>query len=84
MHTLDYIDRTMIVSRTETGIQLTFSVQEYEKFDENIALLRLDLGGFQEWYNRRGEHEKEDALEDSQNLIDILMRLLGNKIILDS
>jgi hypothetical protein len=41
--TLDYIDRSMLCSRTETGMRLTFSVDEYSKFDENIGLLRIDL-----------------------------------------
>ena len=83
MHTLNYIDRT-IVSRTQAGIRLTFSVREYDMFGENIGLLRLDVTGFQEWYNSRGEYQKENDLENLQRLIDIFMRLLGNRIILDS
>ena len=84
LYTLEYIDRTMIATRTASGIQLTFSVQEYEKFNDNISFLRFDLSGFQEWHHDRGEYEKEDAFENAQNLVDIFMRLLGNKRVLDS
>ena len=84
LQTLDYIDTAMIVVRSETGFQLIFSVQEFEKFNCNIGYLRMDLLGFQEWYHSRGEYENENALEASQDLIDIFMRLLGNKVILDS
>jgi hypothetical protein len=61
IHTLDYIDRSMVCSRTEAGMRLTFSVDEFDKFDENIGLLSIDLYGFQEWYNHTGEWEKADA-----------------------
>jgi hypothetical protein len=44
----------------------------------------MDLSGFQEWYHCRGEYEKEKAFEAAQDLIDIFIRLLGNKLILDS
>jgi hypothetical protein len=84
IHTLDYIDRTMVCSRTETGMRLTFSVDEYDKFDENIGLLRIVLNNFQEWHNHRGEYERANALENLQNLIDVFMSLLGIHIILDS
>jgi hypothetical protein len=84
IHTLYYIDRTMVCSRTETGMRLTFSVDEYDKFDENIGLLRIYLNNFQEWRNHRGEYEKANALENLQDLIDVFMRLLGNHMILDS
>jgi hypothetical protein len=84
IHTLDYVDRTMVCSRTETGMRLTFSVDEYDKLDENIGLLRIVLNNFQERHNHRGEYEKANALENLQNLIDVFMSLLGNHIILDS
>jgi len=84
VHTLDYIDRTMVCSRTETGMRLTFIIDEYDKFNENIGLLRMDLCGFQEFYNHRGEYEKEDDLENIEELIDIFVRLLGNRMIVDS
>jgi hypothetical protein len=83
IQTLDYIDRAMIVIRREGGFQLFFNVEEFERFDSNIGFLRMDLCGFQEWYHSRGEYEKENALEAAQDLIDISIRLLGNKIILD-
>lgn len=81
IHTLDYIDHTMFITRTAAGLQLTFGVQEYEKFDNNLGFLRYDLDGFQEWYNSKGEYEKVDALENIHKLIDIFIPLLGNKII---
>ena len=84
IRSLEYIDRTVIVTRAGAGIQLTFSVKEYTKFNDNIGFLRLDLCGFQEGYNYRGEHEKANTLEDAQDLIDIFIRLLGNKITLDA
>lgn len=77
IQTLDYIDSAMIVTRTETGFQLIFSVQEFDKFNLNIGYLRDDLIGFQEWYVSRGECKKSDALEASQDLIDIFFRLMG-------
>ena len=84
VHTLDYIDHTMVCYRTETGMRLTFIIDEYNKFNENIGLLRLDLSGFQQFHNHRGEYEKEDTLENIQDLVDVFIRLLGNRIILDS
>lgn len=84
VHALDYIDRTMVCSRTETGMRLTFIIDEYDKFNENIGLLRMDLCGFQEFHNHRGEYEKEDALENIEDLIDVFVRLLGNRMIVDS
>jgi hypothetical protein len=84
IHTLDYVDRSMLCSRTETGMRLTFSIDEYAKFDENIRLLRIDLNYWQEWYHDRGEYEKKDGLENLQDLIDVFSRLLGNRTILDS
>ena len=74
----------MVVSRTKGGFQLFLNVEEFERFDNNIGFLRMDLCGFQEWCHSRGEYEKENALEASQDLIDIFMRLLGYKRILDS
>jgi hypothetical protein len=59
----------MIARRTEAGIE---------------SFLRFDLSGFQEWHHDRGEYEKEDAFENAQDLVDIFMRLLGNKRVLDS
>jgi hypothetical protein len=82
--TLDYIDRSMLCSRTETGMRLTFSVDKFDKFNDNIALLSIDLFGFQAWHVHTGECEKADALENLHCLTDIFMRLLGNRMILDS
>jgi hypothetical protein len=62
IHTLDYVDRTMVCFRTETGMRLTFIIDEYDKFNENIGLLRMDLFDFQEFCNQRGEYGKENAL----------------------
>ena len=84
IQTLDYIDRAMIVTRRDGGFQLIFDVEEFEKFDQNIGLLRMDLMGFQEWYHSRGEYEKGNAFEAARDLIDIFFRLLGGKEILDS
>lgn len=84
IHTLDYVDRSMLWSRTETGMRLTFSIDEYDKFDDNRALLRIDLNYWQECYHDRGEYEKKDGLENLQDLIDVFSRLLGNRRILDS
>jgi hypothetical protein len=74
----------MVVTPTEAGIMLTFSADDYERFNTNVGLLRFDVSGFQEWHYHKGEHEKVNAFEHSQNLIDIFVRLLGNKIILNS
>jgi hypothetical protein len=82
--TLEYIDHTMIVTPVATNIQLTFSVEGYERFNNNIGFLRFDLSGFQEWHHERREYEKADAFGNAQNLIDIFIRLLGNNRILDS
>jgi hypothetical protein len=84
IQSLEYIDRTVIVTRAGAGIQLTFSVKKYTKFNDNIGFLRLDLCGFQEAYHYEGEHEKANALEAAQDLIDIFIRLLGDKITLDA
>ena len=62
----------MLCSRTETGMRLTFSIDEYAKFDENIRLLRIDLNYWQEWYHDRGEYEKNLPLRLKQG------RLLGS------
>jgi hypothetical protein len=74
----------MIIARTKTGFQLTLNAQAFDKFNDNIGYLSLDLFRFQEWYEHKGEYEKEKALEASQDLIDIFIRLLGNTIISDS
>src|SRR5262249_4047823 len=84
IETLNYIDSGMIVGRAKGGFQLILDVEEFEKFDNNIGFLRMDLCGFQEWYHCRGEYEKEKALEAAQDVIDIFVRLLGNKLILAS
>jgi hypothetical protein len=83
IQSLDYIDRA-IATRTEAGIQLTLNAQEFDKFDESIGFLSIDLYGFQEWYHRSGEREKEKAIDAVQDLTDIFFRLLGYKQILDS
>jgi hypothetical protein len=44
IQSLDYIDR-LIATRTEAGIQLTLNVQEFDKFDQNMGLLSMDLFG---------------------------------------
>jgi hypothetical protein len=82
--TLDYVDRSMLCSRTATGLRLTFNIEEYAKFDENLELLRIDLNYWQEWYHDRGEYKKKDDLESLQDLIDVFGRLLGNRKISDS
>jgi hypothetical protein len=84
IHTLDYVDRWMLCYRTDSGMRLTFRIDEYDKFNENIGLLRIDLSYWQECYHDRGEYEKKDGLENLQDLIDVFSRLLGNRRILDS
>jgi hypothetical protein len=74
---LEYIDSATIAIRTEGGFQLIWKVEEFEKFTDNLRCLRMDLGGFQEWHHRRGEYEKEKALDAAQDVINTFFRLLG-------
>ena len=74
IHTFHYTDRIMIRTHTDAGVQLTFSVQEFEDFEMNLfAWLRHDLDGYQERYNDRSEYAYADALEDLHSVIDILL-----------
>ena len=57
---------------------------EYDKFQDAIGYLRTDLTCFQDWYNSRGEHEKSDALDNLQDLLDNFIYLMGNKITRDA
>jgi hypothetical protein len=79
IESLDYIDHSMFVTRLNTGIQLTLDTREFDKFANNIGILRIYLSDFQDWYHDRGEYEKRNALENAQDLIDTFMVLLGGK-----
>jgi hypothetical protein len=81
---LDSIDHVTITTRVEPGFQLTFGVEQFTTFDNNIGFLSLDLLGLQEGYEGRGEYDKCNALENLQHLVNAFVRLLGNKQILDS
>jgi hypothetical protein len=76
---LEYIEHSVIVTRSNAGMQLTLDTGEFDKFDNNIGILRIFLSDFQDWYHDRGEYEKRDALENAQDLIDMFMVLLGGK-----
>jgi len=81
---LNYIDHSMIVTRSNACTQLTLDTREFDKFGNNTGILRIYLSDFQEWYHDRGEYENRDALENAQDLIDMFMVLLGGKRIEDS
>jgi ATP-dependent helicase/DNAse subunit B len=77
IETLDDLERTMMIARSNAGIQLTLDIQEFLKFTENLQALRFFLNDFQEWYDHRDEYEKAETFENSQDLIDRLIALLG-------
>ena len=83
-HSLKYMDRGMVICREPGGIRFMLDREEYDKFQDALDYLRIDLTGFQNWHNSRGEHEKSDALDNLQDLIDNFIYLMGNKIIRDS
>jgi hypothetical protein len=80
IETLDELVHRMIIVRSNAGLQLIFDITEFLKFTEDLEALRISLNDFQEWYDKRDEYEKAKALENSQDLIDKLIALLGIKL----
>ena len=75
--TLDDLEHTMIIAGSNAGTRVIFDLQSFLKFTENLEALRIFLNDFQEWYDKRDEYEKAKVFENSQDLIDKLLVLLG-------
>jgi len=67
----------MIIAGSNAGTRVIFDLQSFLKFTENLEALRIFLNDFQEWYDKRDEYEKAKVFENSQDLIDKLLVLLG-------
>jgi len=83
-HSLKYMDQGMVICRAPGGIRLMLDRAEYDKFRGCHRLPQNGPNLFQDWYNSRGEHEKSDALDNLQDLLDNFIYLMGNKITRDA